>query len=39
VDESKIPALTAQAFEDSCHATNPVPVTVNDLRSLYLQAL
>jgi len=39
VDESKIAALTAQAFEDSCHATNPVPVTVNDLRSLYLQAL
>ena len=39
VDESKIEALTAQAFEDSCHATNPVPVTANELRSLYLQAL
>ncbi len=39
VDESKIDALTAQAFEDSCHATNPVPVTADDLRGLYLQAL
>ena len=39
VDESKIDALTAQAFEDSCHATNPVPVTPEDLRRLYLQAL
>lgn len=39
VDESKIEALTAQAFEDSCHATNPVPVTRGDLHALYLQAL
>ena len=39
VDESKLDALTDQAFEDSCHATNPVPVTREDLRSLYERAL
>ncbi len=39
VDESKLDALADQAFEDSCHATNPVPVTRGDLRSLYERAL
>lgn len=39
VDESHLDALTAQAFEDSCHATNPVPVTAEDLRNLYIEAL
>jgi alcohol dehydrogenase class IV len=39
VDESKLDALADQAFEDSCHLTNPVPVTREDLRNLYAQAL
>jgi 4-hydroxybutyrate dehydrogenase len=39
VDESKLEALADQAFEDSCHATNPVPVTREDLRHLYQRAL
>lgn len=39
VDESKLDALSEQAFSDSCHATNPVPVTREDLRELYKQAL
>jgi alcohol dehydrogenase class IV len=39
VDESKLDALADQAFEDSCHATNPVPVTREDLRNLYESAL
>jgi alcohol dehydrogenase class IV len=39
VDESKLDALVDQAFADSCHATNPVPVTREDLRNLYLAAL
>ena len=39
VDESKLDALADQAFADSCHATNPVPVTRADLRSLYSAAL
>ncbi len=39
VDESKLDALADQAFADSCHLTNPVPVTRKDLRSLYERAL
>ncbi|MDQ3621362.1 MAG: iron-containing alcohol dehydrogenase, partial [Verrucomicrobiota bacterium] len=39
VEESRIDALTAQAVEDGCHATNPVPVSREDLRNLYLAAL
>jgi len=39
VDESKLDALADQAFADSCHATNPVPVTREDLRGLYQRAL
>ena len=39
VDESKFDALADQAFDDSCHATNPVPVTRADLRNLYERAL
>ena len=39
VDDSKLDALAEQAFEDGCHATNPVPVTRADLRSLYERAL
>ena len=37
--ESQIEALTAQAIADPCHATNPVPVTRDDLKHLYQQAL
>jgi alcohol dehydrogenase class IV len=39
VDESKLDALADQAFADGCHATNPVPVTREDLRNLYQRAL
>ena len=38
VKESDIEALTQQAFEDTCHQTNPVPMTAADLKQLYLQA-
>ncbi|MBI4327654.1 MAG: iron-containing alcohol dehydrogenase [Chloroflexi bacterium] len=39
VKESQVDSLAGQAFEDSCHQTNPVPVTAADLRELYVQAL
>jgi alcohol dehydrogenase class IV len=39
VNESHLNALTDQASEDSCHLTNPVPVTKEDLRALYEAAL
>ncbi len=39
VKESNIEALTEQAIQDSCHQTNPVPVTAADLKSLYGSAL
>ena len=39
VEESKLDALANQAFADSCHVTNPVPVTREDLRSFYERAL
>jgi len=39
VKESLLDAMSDQAFEDTCHQTNPVPVTRSDLRSLYQQAL
>jgi alcohol dehydrogenase class IV len=39
VKESQLDAMSEQAFEDTCHQTNPVPVTRNDLRSLYQLAL
>ena len=32
-------ALVAQAWEDPCHQTNAVPVTIEDLRALYLEVL
>jgi 4-hydroxybutyrate dehydrogenase len=35
VKESQLDALSEQAFEDTCHQTNPVRVTRSDLRSLY----
>ena len=36
---SQIDELAAQAFADSCHLTNPVPVNVEDLKALYRVAL
>lgn len=39
VKESDIEALSAEAIEDSCHRTNPVPITRDNLRQLYLSAL
>jgi 4-hydroxybutyrate dehydrogenase len=39
VQESQIEALADQAFADSCHQTNPVPVTKEDLKALYRAAL
>jgi len=39
VKTSQLDALTEQAFEDSCHLTNPVPVTKADLRKLYELAM
>ena len=39
VKPNQIEALATQAFADSCHLTNPVPVTREDLKSLYLAAL
>jgi alcohol dehydrogenase class IV len=39
VKEAQLDALAAQAFEDSCHLTNPVPVNREDLKALYRAAL
>ena len=39
VKEDQLDALADQAFADSCHKTNPVPVTREDLRALYQQAM
>jgi alcohol dehydrogenase class IV len=39
VKEAQLDALADQAFEDSCHLTNPVPVNRDDLKGLYRAAL
>jgi 4-hydroxybutyrate dehydrogenase len=39
VTDAHLDALTAQAFGDPCHRTNPVPVTSEDLRRLYVLAM
>lgn len=39
VTADHIETLTAQAFEDPCHKTNAVPVSLPDFRRLYLQVL
>jgi len=36
VKEEQLDALVAQAVDDPCHKTNPVPVSATDLRNLYL---
>jgi alcohol dehydrogenase class IV len=35
VKKSQFAALAGHALADSCHRTNPVPVTKKDLRHLY----
>jgi alcohol dehydrogenase class IV len=39
VKPEHLDALVAQAWEDPCHQTNAVPVTIEDLRALYLEVL
>jgi alcohol dehydrogenase class IV len=39
VTEAHLDELTKQAVEDSCHQTNPVPVTRDDLMRLYREAM
>lgn len=39
VQATHLDALAAQAWEDPCHRTNPVPVTPEDLRALYAEVL
>ncbi len=39
IDESALPMLAEAAFADSCHRTNPVPLTQADLLDLYRAAL
>jgi len=39
IREEHIPKLSAKAIEDGCHLTNPRPVSVEDCRFLYQQAL
>jgi alcohol dehydrogenase class IV len=39
VKETTVDSLAAQAFADSCHLTNPVAVTRDDLKALYQAAL
>jgi alcohol dehydrogenase class IV len=39
VTDSQLNALADHAFADSCHKTNPVPVTRDDLLELYKRAM
>ncbi|MEA2708380.1 MAG: hypothetical protein QOF78_981 [Phycisphaerales bacterium] len=39
VKDDQLDALADQAFADSCHKTNPVPVTRDELRALYQQSM
>ena len=39
VQDAQVEALSAQAFADTCHLTNPVPVNRDDLKALYQAAL
>jgi alcohol dehydrogenase class IV len=34
-----IPKLAQLAFEDSCHATHPFPVSIEDFHAVYTRAL
>ena len=39
VKEAQLDALADQAFDDSCHLTNPIPVNREELKQLYRAAL
>ena len=39
VTESHVETLSDLAFADFCHPNNPRPVTRNDFKQLYLEAL
>ena len=39
VSDKDVARLAAAAMEDSCHATNPVKVTVKDFEELYRRCL
>lgn len=39
VSEGDVPKLAAKAIEDACHRSNPIPVTREDLASLYRASL
>ncbi len=39
VRQDQLEALVAQAWDDPCHKTNVVPVTVADIRALYIEVL
>lgn len=39
IEEDALAVLAGEAFADPCHQTNPVPVTTEDLFSLYQSAL
>ena len=39
IREDQIKKLSQLAFEDSCHATHPFPVTKNDFKTVYTNAL
>ncbi len=39
VTQAHLESLVAQAVEDPCHKTNPVPVTAADFRALYQEVL
>ncbi len=39
VNPDRLEDLVAQAVDDPCHKTNPVPVAAGDLRGLYLKAM
>ncbi|RYD75700.1 MAG: iron-containing alcohol dehydrogenase [Verrucomicrobiaceae bacterium] len=39
IDEAALDRLADAAFADSCHPTNPVPTSRDDLRALYVEAL
>ena len=39
VRQDHLEPLVAQAWDDPCHKTNVVPVTVADIRTLYLEVM
>jgi alcohol dehydrogenase class IV len=39
IKEVMIETLATQAFADSCHTTNPVPVNGDEFKALYRAAL